>query len=123
MISGAVTSDLGAVVELRVRGPSGVEAEVSAVLDTGFTEFLTLPPALVSALALPYQYAIPMEMADARPLMVDVCEASVDWDGEARIAPVQCTQGEPLIGMSLLYGSRLLLDAVDGGPVRITALP
>jgi hypothetical protein len=29
----------------------------------------------------------------------------------------------PLIGMSLLYGSRVTLDVVDGGPVTIEPVP
>ena len=43
MIRGTVNSRLEAVVRLRVRGPAGVEADVDAVVDTGFTSALTLP--------------------------------------------------------------------------------
>ena len=31
--------------------------------------------------------------------------------------------GGPLVGMSLLYGSRVTLDVVDGGPITIEPLP
>ena len=53
MITGVVNADLEAVVRLRLRGPTGQERDISAVIDTGFNGFLTLPPGLVRRLALP----------------------------------------------------------------------
>jgi predicted aspartyl protease len=52
MMTGEVTPDKEAVVKLILRGPAGDEQEVAAVLDTGFTEYMTLPPAVISALNL-----------------------------------------------------------------------
>jgi predicted aspartyl protease len=43
MIRGTVNASREAVVRLRLRGPTGVEAEIDAIIDTGFTETLTLP--------------------------------------------------------------------------------
>jgi predicted aspartyl protease len=53
MIIGSVSATKEAVVRLRVRGPAGPGAEVDAVLDTGFTEYLTLPQAIITSLSLP----------------------------------------------------------------------
>ena len=37
MVGGGVNARLDAVVLLRVRAPSGVEADLSAIVDTGFS--------------------------------------------------------------------------------------
>jgi hypothetical protein len=50
-------------------------------------------------------------------------EAVVSWDGQDRNVMVLEANGGPLLGMSLLYGSRVTLDVVDGGPVTIQTLP
>ena len=52
MITGSVNANYEAIIHLSVRGPGGQEREVDAVIDTGFNGFLTLPPALVTALDL-----------------------------------------------------------------------
>ena len=52
MIQGAVNDAYEAVISLTVQGPSGQATEVEAVIDTGFTGFLSLPSALVAG-ALP----------------------------------------------------------------------
>lgn len=123
MITGEVTPDKEAIIKLNVRGPSGKEQEVTAVLDTGYTEFLTLPPAIIAALGLPYQYAVPMYLADGSRVRMRVYDAVVIWDGQERSLPVQEADGDILLGMSLLYGFRLLLDAIDGGQVQISDMP
>jgi clan AA aspartic protease len=123
MITGQVTADREAIVRLTVKGPAGDDMEIETVLDTGFTEFLTLPPAVVVALALPYQYAVSMLLADGSVLRVRVYETTVIWNGQNRVVPVQETDSDALLGMSLLYGSHLALDAIDGGQVSISDLP
>ena len=47
MIPGAVNASFEAVLSLTVQGPSGLTRQIEAV-DTGFTRFLSLPPALVT---------------------------------------------------------------------------
>ena len=49
---GEVAPNKEAVVKLTVFGPNGQQHEVSAILDTGYTEYLTLPPAMIAALGL-----------------------------------------------------------------------
>ena len=48
MIQGEVNAAYEAVITLSVQGSEGQVREVDAVVDTGFTGFLTLPPALVA---------------------------------------------------------------------------
>ena len=49
MIRGVVNARYEAVVRLRVRGPGGVESDVEAIVDSGFTSSLTLPMTVVTA--------------------------------------------------------------------------
>ncbi|WP_219729904.1 hypothetical protein [Sodalinema gerasimenkoae] len=52
----------------------------------------------------------------------EVYTAKVIWDGEYRNIPVNEAETDPLIGMSLLYGYDLQIQAIDGGRVTIEAL-
>jgi len=55
--------------------------------------------------------------------MITGHDALVVWGGKPRSVGVHAIDGDALLGMSLLYGSRLLIDVIDGGPVTITPLP
>ena len=52
MIEGVVNAAYEPVVTLAIHGPSGQASEIEAVIDTGFTGFLTLTPALAQELGL-----------------------------------------------------------------------
>jgi clan AA aspartic protease len=106
-----------------VRGPAGQEQEIQAVIDTGFDGFLALPPALIAILGLSWRGRGRALLADGSETLFDIYEATVVWDGTPRRVPVDAADVHPLIGMSLLYGYELTVQAVEGGSVRITALP
>jgi predicted aspartyl protease len=84
IIRGAVNARFEAVVRLRVRGPGGLEADVDAVLDTGFTASLTLPPAVVAALGLSRQSGGNAALADGSIHPFEIYAAEVDWGGTRR---------------------------------------
>jgi hypothetical protein len=48
--------------------------------------------------------------------------ATVIWDGKIQTIDVASSEVEPLIGMSLLYGYDLRIQAVEGGTVSVQAL-
>ena len=52
MIRGVVNARHEAIVRIRVRGPGHSGLDVDAVIDSGFTESLTLPAATIEALGL-----------------------------------------------------------------------
>ena len=56
MIEGVVNAAHEAVVSLSFQGAEGRTREIEAVVDTGYTCLLTLPPALVDELELPFAY-------------------------------------------------------------------
>jgi hypothetical protein len=46
----------------------------------------------------------------------------VIWDGQYRTIDIAESETEPLLGMAMLYGYRLQVDAVEGGIVKIEVL-
>ena len=122
MIEGLVNSDYEAVITLSVRGPTGREREIDAVVDTGFNSFLTLPPELVEELGLPFAmqgYAI---LADGQEASFDVYGATVLWDGQPRYVDTYVVDAAPLVGMMLLARHDLNVEVADGGRVVIQAM-
>ena len=122
MITGEVTPGREAVVALTAVGPSGVSRSIRAVIDTGFTDYLTLPLELVHALELEFNSTVTLILADERRVEFDEYLGSVDWDGELREIPILAAEGVPLLGMSSFRGDRLTIDNLDGGPVIISKL-
>jgi clan AA aspartic protease len=118
MISGTVSRHR-AYVPLTLRGPSGQQGDADFVLDTGFTGFLTLPPSACAALALPFDHLQPSFLADGTQVMLDVHIATVLWDGMEQEVKVLAMEGAPLLGMSLLEGHDIQIQAVEGGLVTI----
>lgn len=123
MIKGIVTPNRQARIQLKVFSASGQPHDIDALIDTGFNLFLTLPAATIAALALPFAVPTRASLADGSLVQLDCYRAIVDWDGQPRAVLVVSADGGPLAGMSLLYGSRVTLDVVDGGPVIIELLP
>jgi clan AA aspartic protease len=122
MISGVVTSNREATIRVLVRGARGQEAEVEAVIDTGFTGFLTLPARLIANLVLSFTGTTRAALADGSEVAMDVFEASVLWDDLERDVVVLAAEGVALVGMALLSGYRVTLEVEGGGSVRIEAL-
>jgi clan AA aspartic protease len=84
MITGAVNADYEAVIRLRVQGSTGHVHEVDAIIDTGFNGFLTLPPALVTALGLTRLSRGRALLANGSEELFDIYGVTVLWDGQQR---------------------------------------
>lgn len=122
MISGSVNAYREASIHLVVRGSRGQEQEIKAVVDTGFTGFLSLPPALITALGLPFRRRGRAVLGDGSEILFDIYEATVLWDGQQRRVAIDSADTDPLVGMALLYGYELTVQAVVGGRVSIKAI-
>jgi len=123
MITGIITTAREAVIRVVVRGPSGHEVAVDAVIDTGFTGWLTLSTSLVVTLSLPFAGTTRATLSDGSEVAIDVFDATVVWDTRDRQVTVLATEGGVLVAMAMLFGFRLTLEGTLGGPVRIEALP
>ena len=118
---GTVNVGYEAVVALPLRGPEGQARDVDAVVDTGFTRFLTLPQAMITELGLGFRGVNRVILADGSETALDVYGVTVLWDGQPREVVAYVSDTTPLIGMSLLRGHNLNIDIEDGGRVLIQA--
>ena len=119
MIQGVVNAAHEAVIPLPVQGPSGRSLEFQAVVDTGFSEFLTLPLALVAELRLPPVSSASAILADGSETTFDVYGVTVLWDGQTRDIVAYAADTTPLVGMALLQSHSLYVEVEDGGRVVI----
>ena len=121
MIEGVVNAAYEAVVTIPVQGPAGLSWEVEAVIDTGFNRFLTLPPALVAELDLPFVTSGKVTLADGSQASFEVYEVTVLWDGQPRDVYTYASDSMPPVGMLLLDDHDLSIQVRDGGRVVIQA--
>lgn len=122
MIEGRVNARLEATVSLDVRRPGGQSHPIEAVVDTGYSEFLTLLPAQVGELGLPYKHQGSARLADGSAIVFDVYDAELVWDGQTIAVLVDEAETTPLVGMALLEGHEVHIEARTGGRVRIETL-
>ncbi len=122
MLTGKINSRLEAVVKLWVRGSEGRVLEAEAIVDTGFSGFLSLTQEMVAELRLPSEGQILGILADGSESYFPVYRAIILWHGQPRLTYVSAVESEPLLGMSMLYGSEFAMQVVEDGEVTIRAL-
>jgi clan AA aspartic protease len=115
MMQGVVNINCEAIVLLVIGNENRQTRLIEAVIDTGYTGFLSLPSEIIAALNLPWAGVDRGTLGDGREVTFEVYAAKVIWDGEYREAPVNEAETDPLIGMSLLYGYDLQIQAVELG--------
>jgi clan AA aspartic protease len=123
MMTGTVTAGLQATLDLEVLGSPGASHKIEAVIDTGFDGELLLPRTLIAALALTRQGTIHAKLADGTRVVLDYYEPFIVWHGRPRTVKVLDLGSVALVGMELLQGNRLTIDAAPGGAVIIEVLP
>ena len=121
MIAGTV-ANREALIELEVAN-RGQSIATTAAIDTGYNGYLTLPLELITALELSFAGYRSGTLADGSTVVLDVYLGTVTWHEVQKEVLAAQAAGRPLIGMSLLLGSRLTIDAVEGGDVVIEPLP
>ena len=122
MIIGKITANREAISELEVIGSNQKKEKVEAVIDTGFNGYLTLPNDLINYLNLQLAGSRHVTLGDGNVVVLDMYFAKVLWHGQEREVLALQADGGPLIGMSLLYGSRLVLEVINNGNVTIESL-
>ena len=121
MIEGSVNAAYEAIVSLRVQGPEGQVRDIEAVVDTGYSGFLTLPLDVVAELGLPFAHVSQALLANDEEAVFEVHKATVLWDGQPRDIEADATGSTPLAGMLLLDEHNLNIDVESGGRVAIQA--
>src|SRR5438105_9885818 len=97
-LTGHVSDGLHAVVRVRVGNAPGNAVDVAAVVDTGFTGFLSLRPKQISSLGLRYHGIRKVILAHGRIKPVRTYKATV-WRGDEQLtAEVFEMNHNPLLG-------------------------
>ena len=122
MMQGVVNLRREATLTIVVGNSNQQLQAIETVIDTGFTGFLSLPSAIISTLNLPWSASDVATLGDGSETLFDLYTAVVIWDGQYRDIYIAESETEPLLGMAMLYGYRLQVDAVEGGIVKIEAL-
>jgi clan AA aspartic protease len=122
MMHGIVNQNCEAILPVVVKNNLTTQL-VDALIDTGFSGFLTLPSDIISTLGLTWQGRDVATLGDGTSCTFEVYIATVIWDGQYREVYINESETMPLIGMALLHGHRLQVDAIEGGSVKIEALP
>jgi clan AA aspartic protease len=122
MIYGVVNLRREAMLPVVVGNVNKQQQVIDTVIDTGFSGFLSLPLAIITALDLPWSASDIVTLGDGSETVFDLYIANVIWDGQYREIYIAESETEPLLGMALLYGYRLQVDNIEGGIVKIEAL-
>jgi clan AA aspartic protease len=122
MMHGIVDRNCEATIRLVVGNTNSQRQTIDALIDTGFTGFLTLPLSVISSINLRLYRREAGTLRDGSICIFDVYRGLVIWDGEFREIDINASEATPLVGMSLLYGYRIQLDAIEGGTVTIQSL-
>ena len=85
----------------------------------GFTGFLSLPFSTISSLGLPWIFRDVGALGDGSEVIFDMYRATVIWDGQLRVVDVAESDADPLVGMGLLYGFKIEIEAIEGGMVTM----
>ena len=121
MITGNV-QNFHALVPVTFRLAGRPDVTIEFVVDTGFVGFLTLPPAAVTALGLPFLHDTAANLADDSVVQLAIHEATIVWQGVEQRVRVLATGKRPLLGMALLDGQELVVQCTDGGLVTVDTL-
>ena len=122
MIRGRVSESRQARVIIDLIDGVGVHQPVEAVVDTGFTGYLTLPAETIGRIGLPSVGRRTFELANGDLFEFEAYLAEVSWHGRLRGVLTLKSGGVPLLGTALLWGSRITMNALAGGEVTIEEL-
>ena len=121
MMQGYVNMNYEAVISLVIKYNSRLKS-INAVIDTGFTGFLSLPQSIIDELELPWSYSDFATLGDGSETLFDIHDATVIWDGQFREIEINSADTDPLLGMKMLREYRLQVDTTQGGLVTIAPL-
>ena len=110
------------IAQLEIERAGDGPALVVAVIDTGFTEWLALPPEAIEILGLQLIGVRRIRFGNLARELVSVYEARVKWCEEWRTISVHRVPGDPTIGMEMLRGHRIDFDALGDAEIDVEAV-
>ena len=126
MIEGIVTRNseggLEAWITVSVTDVAGELQQCEVIVDTGFTGWLVLPEEDIRRLGLAGGGSHDSITASGNMERFEYYETQVEWHGRLHEIEVFQSVDQPLLGMELLEGSRVAVDAWDGGSVIVEAV-
>ena len=122
MIRGTVFPNRQALIAVALLDTAGQFQSFEFILDTGFDGDLSLPRQTLQRLDAFLEGGQPVELADGSRTTANIWAATALWDGERRTVSIMESEGEPLLGMSLLWQNRIILEARAFGDLVIERL-
>jgi clan AA aspartic protease len=122
MIFGKIDERYEATLRLVVGNTEDKRTAIDAIVDTGFTGFLSLPLETIHELGLRYYGSEEGLLGDGSLCTFDIYTGMVIWDGQRRRIEINAAETTPLVGMSLLKGYRYQMDTIVGETVTISSL-
>ena len=122
MIRGEVRPNRRAMVAVELLAADGQFQSFNFALDTGFDGDLSLPAQTLQGLDVTPEGDYEAELADGSHIMAPLWSGIVRWEGAPRYILIAESEGEPLLGMDLLWQSRITLETRAYGPVVIEPL-
>ena len=123
MITGHVNDKREAVILLTICGTQGQTRQIEAIIDTGYSAYLTMPTEVIAALDLISIGDQQLTLADGSEVDSALYPATVIWDGQERAIEVDALEEEMLIGMALMDGYDLSVRVMVGGTVTLKPIP
>ena len=122
MIRGEVRPNRRAMVAVELLAADGQFQSFNFILDTGFDGDLSLPTQILQGLDVAAEGERIIELADGSRTTTYEWSGTVRWDDARRPVMIMESAGEPLLGMELLWQSRITLETRAYGPVVIEPL-
>lgn len=121
MMQGRV-KDGRASIPITFRLSNQPDFQIEFVVDTGFNDYLTLPPQAISAMNLPQYSNTSVRLADSTETMLSIHSATIVWDEIEIIVPVLAAGVKPLIGTALMDGYHLSIYFERDGSLNLSAI-
>ena len=119
MIRGRVNPELYPLVTIEIADGNGAFHSLDVILDTAFDGELALPSDVIESLDIPHRAEVDLVLANSQRIQAYTYGGVVSWHDQQRDVEIVETAGETLLGMALLLGSRISIDARVGGEVFI----
>jgi len=110
------------ILPITFRLPRQPNLTLEFVVDTGFTEFLTLPLAAVRAMRLPFLYNHSAYLAYGSTIRMPIHAATILWNDVERQVSVLATGRRPLLGTALLDDQELRVRFRENDLVTVDEL-